>query len=127
MPKRRPNTPNLAQTVQKRRWTQNDAAEVVTAWRRSGLSQRVFCERHAIEIQRLARWAKQLPDRPALAEVVVVNNPTPSSSALARRSAPSSSANSAIVVEVGSARVVVEHDVDDDHLARVLQIVGAMC
>lgn len=29
-------------------------------------------------------------------------------------------------LELGSARVIVEHDVDD-HLARVLRVVGSMC
>lgn len=107
------NPENLSQIVAKLRWTPEDANNVVTAWRRSSLSRRAFCERHGIDAQRLARWAKLLPEPPAFAEVVVVSEPA--------------SSRAPIIVEVGSARVVVDHDVDDDHLARVLRIVGSVC
>jgi hypothetical protein len=93
----------VTQILKLRRWTQAEATEVITAWRRSGLSQRVFCERHEFDAQRLVRWAKLVPDRPAFAEVVVVG--------------------SAIVVELGSARVFIDHKVDNNHLARVLRVV----
>ena len=104
---------NLPQIVAKSRWTPEDANDVVKAWRRSGLSRRAFCDRHGIDAQRLARWTKLLPEPPAFAEVVVVSGPATS--------------RAPIIIEIGSARVVVDHDVDDDHLARVLRIVGSVC
>jgi hypothetical protein len=77
MPNSRSNTPNLAQILEIRRWTQAEATEVITAWRRSGLSQRAFCEHHGLDGQRLVRWAKLVPDRPAFTEVVVVGSSAP--------------------------------------------------
>lgn len=77
-----------------------------------------FCERHDLDAQRLARWAKRLDlaDAPTFAEVVVVEPVEPVEE-------PSSS----IVVELGAARVLVERDIDEAHLARVLRVVGAVC
>ncbi len=66
-----------------------------------------------IDVQRLARWAKLTPTAPTFAEVVVVGEPTTS--------------RAPIIVELGTARVVVEHNVDDDHLARGLRVVGSVC
>ena len=104
---------SLAQILAKPRWNRDHAREVVEAWRRSGLSRRAFCERHDLDPQRLARWAAQLPERPVFAEVVVADTET--------------TTPATIVVELGDARVVVAHDVDDDHLTRVLRIVGSVC
>lgn len=117
MPKSLPIPENLAQILKLPRWTPADAAEVVAVWRRSGQSQRAFCEHHGIDGQRLARWAKSSGPAPRFAEVVVIDSTS--------SSAPTS--NSPIVIELGSARVIVEHDVDDEHLARVLRVVGSMC
>jgi hypothetical protein len=113
MPKPRQPQPNFAQLLKKSRWTRDDAAVVVTTWRASDLSQAAFCRQHGLDPQRLVRWAAELPERPAFAEVVVVAGPERS--------------NSTITVELGRARVVVDLDVDDDHLARVLRVVGSMC
>ncbi len=113
MPKATRDPHNLSQILARPRWTPEDATSVVTAWRRSGLSQRAFCERLGIDGQRLARWAKLIPEAPAFAEVVVINE--------------SPKAGAPIIVELGSARVIVDHDVEDDHLARVLRIVGSVC
>jgi len=118
MPKSIPNPQNLAQILKMPRWTPADAAEVVAAWRRSGQSQRTFCEQHGIDGQRLARWAKASSPTPSFAEVVVVDSSSASASA---------SPNSPIVIELGPARVIVDHDVDDAHLARVLRVVGSTC
>lgn len=118
MPKSPSNPQNLAQILEQRRWTPIDAASVVTAWRRSGLSRRGFCEQHGIDSQRLGRWCKQVPDTPeapVFAEVIVIGEPA------------SSPSGSAISVELGSARVIVDHHFDDEHLARVLRIVGSVC
>lgn len=115
MPKPSQSPPKLAQIVEKRRWTRSDAAHVVTAWRASGLSRAAFATRHNLDPQRIARWAAELPERPAFAEVIVVTDPKPSPPA------------GMIAVELGRARVVVEGDVDDDQLARVLRIVEAVC
>lgn len=92
----------------------SEAAKAVQAWRDSGMSLRAFCERHGVDEQRLARWAKNYPAPPKFAEVVVVSE--------LPISKPSS-----LVIEVGQARVHVEHDVDDEFLARVLRVVGSVC
>lgn len=113
MPKPRQVQPDIAQILDKPRWTRDDAAAIVTTWRTSGLSQAAFCRQHGIDPQRLGRWAGELPSRPAFAEVVVVTN----------TDRPSST----ITVELGRARVIVDHEVDDEHLARVLRVVGALC
>lgn len=105
---------NLAKILTKRRWSRPDAASVVQACRDSGMSRAAFCERHDIDEQRLARWAKNFPAPPSFAEVVVVGELSTSNS-------------SALVIELGQARVHVEGDVDDELLARVLRVVGAMC
>lgn len=98
----------------KRRWSHSDAAKVVQAWRDSGMSRRVFCERHVVDEQRLARWAMNFPAPTRFAEVVVVGElPTAKPSPL--------------VIELGHARVHVERDVDDEFLARVLRVVGSAC
>jgi hypothetical protein len=113
MPKPRQAQPDFAQILEKPRWTRNDAAVVVTTWRASGRSQAAFCRQYDIDPQRLSRWAAELPERPAFAEIVVVAEPGRSSST--------------ITIELGSARVVVDHEVDDTHLARVLRVVGSLC
>lgn len=112
MPAPTANPRELAQIANKRRWTRPDAAKVVQAWRDSGTSRRMFCERYDIDEQRLARWAKNFPLAPRLAEVVVVGEFPRSSS---------------LVIEFGQARVHVDHDVDDELLARVLRVVGSVC
>ena len=103
----------MAQILESRRWSRTDATTVIEAWRASRLSCRAFCERHALDPQRIARWAKQLERTPTLAEVVVVGE--------------AARPQSVIVIELGPARVVVDHDVDDDHLARVVRVVGSVC
>jgi hypothetical protein len=113
MPKATQNPRDLAQIVSKRRWTSKDATDVVTAWRRSDLSQRAFCKQHGIDSPRLARWAKLIPEAPAFVEAVVVSKSVASSPP--------------IIVELGAARIVIGHEVEDDHLARVLRIVGSVC
>lgn len=114
MPTPPPSPQKLAQILAKRRWTRSEAAKVVQAWRDSSLSRRAFCQRHDIDEQRLALWAKNFPAQPRLAEVVVIGElPT--------------SKPSALVIELGRARVHVEHGVDDELLARVLRVVGSVC
>ncbi|NVB39583.1 hypothetical protein G6O69_27130 [Pseudenhygromyxa sp. WMMC2535] len=105
---------NLAKILDKRRWTRAEAAAVVSHWRRSGQRQRDFCDDHDLDVQRLARWAKLLPASPAFAEVVVAGG-------------QHESKTSTIVIELGDARVLVDADVDDAHLARVLRVVGSTC
>ncbi|PRQ02181.1 hypothetical protein ENSA5_26400 [Enhygromyxa salina] len=78
------------------------------------MSRRAFCERHDIDEQRLARWAKNYPAPPRLAEVVVVGELP-------------SARSSSLVIELGQARVHVERGVDDELLARVLRVVGSVC
>lgn len=115
MPTPPPLSPNkLAQILPKRRWTRSEAAKVVQAWRDSGMTRRTFCQRHGVDEQRMARWAKNFPLQPRFAEVVVVGE------------LPSSK-RSSLVIEIGRARVHVEHDVDDEFLARVLRVVGSAC
>jgi hypothetical protein len=108
------NPQKLAQLAKKRRWSRPDAAKVVQAWRDSEMSRRAFCERHDIDEKRLARWAKNFPAPPRLAEVVVVGE-------------LSGSTSSSLVIELGQARVHIERDVDDELLARVLRVVGSTC
>ncbi|WP_106392033.1 IS66 family insertion sequence element accessory protein TnpA [Enhygromyxa salina] len=114
MPTRRVDPRDLASLAAKRRWTRPDAAKVVQAWRDSDMSRRAFCERHDIDEQRLARWAKNYPAPPRLAEVVVVGELP-------------SARSSSLVIELGQARVHVERGVDDELLARVLRVVGSVC
>ena len=114
MPTPPPSNPNLTKILTKRRWSRSEAGKAVQAWRDSGLSLHAFCERHSIDEQRLARWAKNFPAPPKFAEVVMVGE------------LPSSTPQS-LVIELGQARVHVERDVDDEFLARVLRVVGSVC
>jgi hypothetical protein len=116
MPKSSPSPHQLAQIIAKRRWSAPDAAKVIEAWRTSNTSRQTFCERHDLDEQRLARWAKSFPTTPApeFAELVLVGQ------------LPSSD-KPALVIELGQARVLVEPDIDDELLARVLRIVGSTC
>ena len=41
-------------------WTERDAKKVVRAWRRSGVSQRAFAEKHGLSRQRLCYWNSRL-------------------------------------------------------------------
>jgi transposase-like protein len=114
MPTPHPVTQNFTQILTKRRWSRSEAATAVQAWRDSAMSLHAFCERHGIDEQRLAHWAKNFPVAPKFAEVVVVGE------------LPISKP-SALVIELGQARVHVERDVDDEFLARVLCVVGSVC
>ncbi|PRP92416.1 hypothetical protein ENSA5_49240 [Enhygromyxa salina] len=78
------------------------------------MSRRASCERHDIDEQRLARWAKNYLAPPRLAEVAVVGELP-------------SARSSSLVIELGQARVHVERSVDDELLARVLRVVGSVC
>lgn len=109
----KPSSPqSLALTLAKPRWTEAHATEIVAAWRQSKLPFRDFAEAHGIDPQRLSRWAKQLSS-PTFTEVVVVDEPPRS--------------NTAVIIELGRVRVVVDPDVADEHLARVLRVVGSVC
>ncbi|MFN7971269.1 MAG: hypothetical protein U0166_02815 [Acidobacteriota bacterium] len=50
----------LVEITRKLYWREADGREVVTAWRRSGLSKRRFASEIGIQRERLARWAKRL-------------------------------------------------------------------
>lgn len=41
-------------------WREDDAREVVAAWRRSGESRAQFCRAHGIAVARLSRWIVRL-------------------------------------------------------------------
>ena len=104
---------DIAPFVAKSRWTEADASHIVAAWRASKLSARAFANVHGIDHQRLSRWAKQLSSVPVLTEVFIVDEP--------RR------ANAVLIIELGQVRVLVDPDVDEEHLARVLRVVGSVC
>lgn len=111
MPNKPASPPSLALAT-KLRWTEADAAEIVATWRASNQNCQALAEAHGLDPQRLSRWAKRLAS-PTFTEVFVVDPPTRSSTPL--------------IIELGQARVIIEHDVDDEHLARVLRIVGSVC
>lgn len=46
--------------VRSRYWREEDAREVVGAWRRSGESRAQFCRAHGIAPARLSRWSARL-------------------------------------------------------------------
>jgi hypothetical protein len=112
MPNKPVSPQSLALALAKPRWTEAHATEIVAAWRASKLTCRAFAEAHGIDPQRLSRWAKQLSS-PTFAEVFLVDEPARS--------------NAAVIIELGQARVIVDHDVDGEHLARVLRVVGSVC
>ena len=41
-------------------WHENDARQLVEAWRQSGQSQAQFCRAHGIAVARLSRWVARL-------------------------------------------------------------------
>lgn len=46
-----------------KQWKRKDARRVVAAWRRSGVSQRVFAAEHGLSRQRLCYWNSRLNAR----------------------------------------------------------------
>jgi hypothetical protein len=45
--------------------------ERITAWQRSGVSQRAWCVQHGVAVQTFGYWCRKLSGRPALLPVVV--------------------------------------------------------
>jgi transposase-like protein len=70
MPKTR--SPSLSTYLKRRRWTAEDAKQVLTALDRSGLSPGAFAAREGLDAQRLWRWRRKLgtPTAPAFEEIV---------------------------------------------------------
>lgn len=50
----------LLEIVGKRRWREEEARKVVSAWRGSGETMWSFARKHGFVAQRLYRWARQL-------------------------------------------------------------------
>lgn len=58
----RRRTEGLSRLIGRRRWREEEARVVVSAWRRSGKSMSVFAREHALGLQRLSRWVGRLGD-----------------------------------------------------------------
>lgn len=50
----------LVQELRDKRWTEEDAKQVLAVWRESGLSARGFAREHGLDDQRLNWWRKRL-------------------------------------------------------------------
>jgi len=93
----------------------------VAAWRASGQTAAVYCERNGLVLNSLKYWAQQVrreqaattPIRLARVERVVVSEPAAVAPA------------TPVVIEVGGARVRVDRGVDQATLATVLAVLSA--
>ena len=50
----------LAKSLQSNCWRESDAMAVLSSWRESGLSLRVYARRHGLSLSRLVRWKVRL-------------------------------------------------------------------
>ena len=50
----------LAKSIQSNYWRESDAMAVLSSWRESGLSLRVYARRHGLSLSRLVRWKARL-------------------------------------------------------------------
>lgn len=50
----------LLEVVEKRRWREEEARKVMSAWRGSGETVRAFAREHGLVAERLYRWARRL-------------------------------------------------------------------
>ena len=109
----------------------------VAAWRSSGLSARAFSEGREYSVHMLRYWARHVgpkPGAPAPASRAVAP-PVPRLAMPAVRMArvlrtgtstpPPPTASSAVVIEIGRARVAVAAGFDHSTLAAVLSLLGA--
>lgn len=65
----------LLAAASRRRWSEDDASDVLESLDRSGLSEREFADEHGLDVQRLHYWQKRramaiLPTAPAFVELV---------------------------------------------------------
>jgi transposase-like protein len=70
MPKPRSQSSSIY--LNRRRWTEEEAKQALTAWAQSGLSLGAFATREGLDAQRLWRWRRKLgtPTAPTFEEIV---------------------------------------------------------
>ena len=115
----------------KKTWEQR-----VAAWRSSGLSARAFSEGRDYSVHMLRYWGRQVGPKPAAlapasrAAAPPVPRPAMPAVRMARvlrtgTTTPPPTASSAVVIEIGRARVAVAAGFDQPTLAAVLNLLGA--
>ena len=106
----------------------------VAAWRSSGLSARAFSEGREYSVHMLRYWARHVgpkPGAPAPASRAVAPPVARPAVRMARvlrtgiSTPPPPTASSAVVIEIGRARVAVAAGFDHSTLAAVLSLLGA--
>lgn len=58
-------SPGIGRLIGRKRWAEDEALQVVDAWRRSGSSVAAFCVELGISRQRLQRWVSRGGDEEA--------------------------------------------------------------
>ena len=101
-------------------------AEHVKAWRDSGESASIYCEREGIELSKLRYWASRIPrrDKPKKGKPKAVQGVR---LAKVRRTAPKTAAKGecGIGLLLGGVRVEVGQDFDAATLSRVLDVLSS--
>lgn len=110
----------LAELAGRSYWRENDARQIVEAWRQSGDPISRFAQRLGIDWRRVSRWARRLEERPREALRFV-----PVHVAEDRREG----LGGAIEIELGRRRVRVSPGFATDDLRRVLAVLeeGVAC
>jgi len=99
-----------------RSWSDKERAEVIAAYRRSGLSARAFALREGIGVSTLHGWLK--PDRQSSRAIPMARVQRTSQRSLER-------GRSGVCIERGQLRVVVDRGFDREVLASVLEMLAA--
>ena len=96
----------------------------VEAWRASGQTAAAFCDEHGLGLSALRYWAQRVRrERRTSPQVRLARVERTPTSAASPVSAPDP--DTALIVEVGRARITVARGVDRATLAVVLEILGA--
>jgi transposase-like protein len=68
----KPRSQSSSTYLNRRRWTEEEAKQALTAWAQSGLSPGAFATREGLDAQRLWRWRRKLgtPTGPVFEEIV---------------------------------------------------------
>lgn len=112
--------------------TKTQWANHVQAWRSSGTSARVYCEKRGLKLSSLRYWSGRIRREAAAEALDEKFDAGPARFAKVRRTgtkAPSSSRTTVsepIRVVVGDVRVEVGAEFDAETLRRVLEVLGAM-
>ena len=113
------------------RLTKTQWANHVEAWRSSGTSARVYCEKRGLKLSTLRYWSGRIR-REAAEALDEKFEGSPARFAKVRRTAPKAAspsratASEPLRVVVGDVRVEVGAEFDADTLRRVLEVLGSM-